>query len=161
MPGTCRKHFMKMTPVGFEPTQLALVELESTPLDHSGKVSIPCSTPLIIMRFATDAGISRSICPALRLATDFATFCRPLPTHPVRSQMLHAGKQWRPVSTWRPIGGDQVTYFRAANTHIKTYMCISPETSAQDDCFTTPPETDRVFNTAPVGLCKCLVPRDA
>ena len=30
----------EMTPVGFEPTQLALVELESTPLDHSGKVSI-------------------------------------------------------------------------------------------------------------------------
>ena len=30
----------KMTPVGFEPTQLALVELESTPLDHSGKVSM-------------------------------------------------------------------------------------------------------------------------
>ena len=29
----------KMTPVGFEPTQLSLVELESTPLDHSGKVS--------------------------------------------------------------------------------------------------------------------------
>ena len=28
-----------MTPVGFEPMQLALVELESTPLDHSGKVS--------------------------------------------------------------------------------------------------------------------------
>ena len=32
-------HHNKMTPVGFEPTQLALVELESTPLDHSGKVS--------------------------------------------------------------------------------------------------------------------------
>ena len=30
---------LQMTPVGFEPTQLALVELESTPLDHSGKVS--------------------------------------------------------------------------------------------------------------------------
>ena len=30
-----------LTPVGFEPTQLALVELESTPLDHSGKVSLP------------------------------------------------------------------------------------------------------------------------
>ena len=30
----------QMTPVGFEPTQLALVELESTPLDHSGKVSM-------------------------------------------------------------------------------------------------------------------------
>ena len=28
-----------MTPVGFEPTQLALVDLESTALDHSGKVS--------------------------------------------------------------------------------------------------------------------------
>ena len=28
-----------MTPAGFEPTQLALVELESTSLDHSGKVS--------------------------------------------------------------------------------------------------------------------------
>ena len=26
--------------MGFEPTQLALVELESTPLDHSGKVSM-------------------------------------------------------------------------------------------------------------------------
>ena len=33
-----------MTPVGFEPTQLALVELESTPLDHSGKVSHACSS---------------------------------------------------------------------------------------------------------------------
>ena len=28
-----------MTAVGFEPTQLALVELESTPLDHLGKLS--------------------------------------------------------------------------------------------------------------------------
>ena len=30
----------RVTPVGFEPTQLTLVELESTPLDHSGKVSM-------------------------------------------------------------------------------------------------------------------------
>ena len=29
-----------MTPVRFEPTQLALVKLESTPSDHSGKVSL-------------------------------------------------------------------------------------------------------------------------
>ena len=29
-----------MTPVGFEPTLLTLVELESTPLDHSGKLSM-------------------------------------------------------------------------------------------------------------------------
>ena len=35
----CFSDDVKMTPVGFEPTQLALVELESTPLDHSGKVS--------------------------------------------------------------------------------------------------------------------------
>ena len=35
-----RKLLVYMTPVGFEPTQLALVELESTPLDHSGKVSL-------------------------------------------------------------------------------------------------------------------------
>ena len=26
--------------MGFEPTQIALVELESTPLDHSGKLSL-------------------------------------------------------------------------------------------------------------------------
>ena len=30
----------EVTSVGFEPTQPALVELESTPLDHSGKVSM-------------------------------------------------------------------------------------------------------------------------
>ena len=29
-----------LTAVGFEPTQLALVELEPTPLDHSGKLSM-------------------------------------------------------------------------------------------------------------------------
>ncbi len=33
-------HMGHMTAVGFEPTQLALVELESTPLDHSGKLSL-------------------------------------------------------------------------------------------------------------------------
>jgi hypothetical protein len=38
----------KMTPVGFEPTQLALVELESTPLDHSGKVSLFLFFPLAL-----------------------------------------------------------------------------------------------------------------
>ena len=31
---------MLMTPAGSEPAQLALVELESTPLDHSGKLSL-------------------------------------------------------------------------------------------------------------------------
>ena len=40
--GFQRKGFNEklMTAVGFEPTQLALVELESTPLDHSGKLSL-------------------------------------------------------------------------------------------------------------------------
>ena len=35
-----KKKREKLTAVGFEPTQLALVELESTPLDHSGKLSM-------------------------------------------------------------------------------------------------------------------------
>ena len=35
-----------LTAVGFEPTQLALVELESTPLDHSGKVSLSVCKPV-------------------------------------------------------------------------------------------------------------------
>ena len=35
-----RSKILDMTAVGFEPTQLALVELESTPLDHSGKLSL-------------------------------------------------------------------------------------------------------------------------
>ena len=34
-----RCHLENLTAVGFEPTQLALVELESTPLDHLGKLS--------------------------------------------------------------------------------------------------------------------------
>ena len=39
----------KMTAVGFEPTQLELVELESTPLDHSGKLSLRhCKWQLLV-----------------------------------------------------------------------------------------------------------------
>ena len=38
-PNAAMSNHTTMTPVGFEPTQFALVELESTPLDHSGKVS--------------------------------------------------------------------------------------------------------------------------
>ena len=37
---SCIRLIGNMTAVGFEPTQLALVELESTPLDHSGKLSL-------------------------------------------------------------------------------------------------------------------------
>ena len=40
-----------MTAVGFEPTQLALVELESTPLDHSGKLSLLLCIG-IVLRFS-------------------------------------------------------------------------------------------------------------
>ena len=39
----CLQWFKQLSPVGFEPTQLALVELESTPLDLSGKVSFLCN----------------------------------------------------------------------------------------------------------------------
>ena len=39
----------KMTAVGFEPTQLALVELESTPLDHSGKLSSVAGVPICFL----------------------------------------------------------------------------------------------------------------
>ena len=63
-----------MTPVGFEPTQLALVELESTPLDHSGKVSrLALDTKLIeLMRQrgarAAPPGVGSSSPTCLRAA---------------------------------------------------------------------------------------------
>ena len=41
----------KLTPAGFEPAQLSLVELESTPLDRSGKVS--CSFDGLAKQAAT------------------------------------------------------------------------------------------------------------
>ena len=45
LPGPMPRSTTLMTPVGFEPAQLALVELESTPLDHSGKVSAATDQP--------------------------------------------------------------------------------------------------------------------
>ena len=42
------KQVNKMTAVGFEPTQLALVELESTPLDYSGKLSLLLPLGLLV-----------------------------------------------------------------------------------------------------------------
>ena len=47
-----------MTPVGFEPTQLALVELESTPSDHSGKVSMLKICDSSAMRFVAHKTIA-------------------------------------------------------------------------------------------------------
>ena len=38
-----------MTAVGFEPTQLSLVEVESAPLDHSG--TLPLTTPNVHFYF--------------------------------------------------------------------------------------------------------------
>ena len=38
--------------MGFEPTQLTLVVLESTPLDHSGKVSSECHGPSYYLKHA-------------------------------------------------------------------------------------------------------------
>ena len=49
--------------MGFEPTQLALVELESTPLDHSGKVSGDlCSGVHVYLHVSSDdQGCARCI----------------------------------------------------------------------------------------------------
>ena len=77
-----RRMRMEMTAVGFEPTQLALVELESTPLDHSGKLSLrfhqlrkcgrdilPCSA--VPLRCHRSALISRALpASALRIAIE-------------------------------------------------------------------------------------------
>ena len=40
---------INLTAMGFEPMQIALVELESTPLDHSGKLSDCDAAPRIIV----------------------------------------------------------------------------------------------------------------
>ena len=50
-----------MTAVGFEPTQLALVELESTPLDHSGKLSL---ATLILRQFRIASACIAVLCLA-------------------------------------------------------------------------------------------------
>ena len=49
-----------MTAVGFEPTQLALVELESTPLDHSGKLSLTLSSVSSLVAFSFFNNVLRS-----------------------------------------------------------------------------------------------------
>ena len=49
-----------MTAVGFEPTQLALVELESTPLDHSGKLSLTLSSLSSLVAFSFFNNVLRS-----------------------------------------------------------------------------------------------------
>ena len=43
-----------MTPVEFEPAQFALVELESAPLDHSGKASTAGMTKIVVETSGTD-----------------------------------------------------------------------------------------------------------
>ena len=57
-----------LTPVGFEPTQLALVELESTPLDHSGKVSLPSRWNTCRNAFANECIPTCAACHEQRLA---------------------------------------------------------------------------------------------
>lgn len=63
----------RMTPVGFEPTQLALVELESTPLDHSGKVSlevVPQRCPVSSRRSAREIQLAHSSVSAITTQED-------------------------------------------------------------------------------------------
>ena len=50
-----------MTAVGFEPTRLATVELESTPLDRSGKLSM-CGEHFVYVSFQM-AAMTRGILP--------------------------------------------------------------------------------------------------
>ena len=50
-----------MTAVGFEPTQLALVELESTPLDHSGKLSLDGAICLETLTVLFSMELSRGV----------------------------------------------------------------------------------------------------
>ena len=51
-----------MTAVGFEPTQLALVELESTPLDHSGKLSCSAARSRSMELANTLGGVAAFAC---------------------------------------------------------------------------------------------------
>ena len=51
-----------LTAVGFEPTQLALVELESTPLDHSGKLSCSAARSRSIAVTNTLGGVAPFAC---------------------------------------------------------------------------------------------------
>ena len=59
-----------LTAVGFEPTQLVLVELESTPLGHSGKLPMPLAhqlsnTEITVLRTASCLlAITRGSAPA-------------------------------------------------------------------------------------------------
>ena len=85
-----------MTAVGFEPTQLALVELETTPLDHSGKLSLPPCHPsrevggdLVPLRNTLGPAIGPCQCHlrahARERATKGARFCYVLPPAQTRS----------------------------------------------------------------------------
>ena len=58
----------QMTPVGFEPTQLALVELESTPLDHWGKVSCSLRLKAVLLKLTTKMNHRRAA-PGIEPAT--------------------------------------------------------------------------------------------
>ena len=51
-----------LTAVGFEPTQLALVELESTPLDHSGKLSCSAARSRSMELANTLGGVAAFAC---------------------------------------------------------------------------------------------------
>ena len=71
-----------MTAVEFEPTQLALVELESTPLDHSGKVSLESALPMGVGALSrthanthTYPGQSQPVSPSVRRLCISRTVC--------------------------------------------------------------------------------------
>ncbi len=104
-----------MTAVGFEPTQLALVELESTPLDHSGKLSTATHSTLSRGPGPTHRteGFRREPAPAFVVLAPFSRrrFCegtcsRITPengSHRRSSELLLSGRQQEVgPGAWRP-----------------------------------------------------------
>ena len=60
-----------MTPVGFGPTQFALVELEPAPLDHSGKGSTAGMTKIVVKTSGNDFSLK-----SMKTEQALASACR-------------------------------------------------------------------------------------
>ena len=74
-----------VTPVGLEPTQLALGELELTPLDHSGTVSWPLSGAAAILQTHYTSSVIEcflaNVITFWHIADTFGTFTRISPPY--------------------------------------------------------------------------------
>ncbi len=116
-----------MTAVGFEPTQLALVELESTPLDHSGKLSCVAKKILLYSCWLQSRNFKmsgrrpeprRDLCPSVRADVD-----------DIRTRETYRQVWWLPNKNLASISGKVVEYtvaidvtwvrFPAAQTRLR------------------------------------------